>query len=154
MPIVPQLLRFRVGLVALLAVFLIPIAQSSLRGVGHVLTCTDLVESPFEVILVPAADPVVIGTTSLTDAEPPTLCGGLAVDVGVSRSDRADVEVRVSLVNLTSANWFGSMRLDVGGVTLPVDLGRVRAGEQEVRVLDLDLPDGTTGFGGSLLIGP
>ena len=150
----PQLLRFRIGLAALLAVFLIPIVLSSLRGLDHVLTCSDLVESPFEVILVEGAAPVVIGSTALSTDETVLLCGGLVVDIVVARSQSVDVELTVVVENRTDDDWFGTLRLDVAGVGLPVDLGRVDAGTASSQQLDLDLPDGTTSFGGSLLIGP
>jgi hypothetical protein len=151
---VPQLLRFRIGLAALLAVFLIPIVQSSLRGIDHVLTCSDLVESPFEVILIEGAAPVVIGSTALSADETGVLCGGLVVDIVVARSESADVELTVEVENQSRDDWFGTLRLDVAGIALPVDLGKVAAGSASSQQLDLDLPDGTTRFGGSLLIGP
>jgi hypothetical protein len=151
---VPQLLRFRIGLAALLAVFLIPIALSSLRGLDHVLTCSDLVESPFEVILFEDADPVVIGSTALSADETVVLCGGLVVSIVVARSETADVDLTVVVENQSQDDWFGTLRLDVAGIDLPVDLGRVDAGSASSRQLDLDLPDGTSSFGGALLIGP
>lgn len=152
--VVPQLLRFRIGLVALLAVFLIPVGLSSLRGLDHVLTCSELVESPFEVILIEDAAPVVIGSTALSADQVVVLCGGLVVDVSVARSTAADVELTVMLENRSDDDWFGTLRLDVAGVALPVDLGKVGANSLGSRTLDLDLPEGTTSFGGSLLIGP
>lgn len=133
---------------------MIPIGLSSLRGISHVITCVELVESPFEVVLIENADPVVIGSTTVQPDEPELLCGGLAVDVAVARSESADVALSVAIDNRSTSDWFGSMRLDVAGVSLPIDLGRVESGAIRSRSLDLHLPEGTSSFGGSLLIGP
>ena len=46
----PSILKSRIAIVALLAVFLIPVGTSSLRGLTHVLTCEAEVEKPFSVI--------------------------------------------------------------------------------------------------------
>ncbi len=151
---VPRLLRFRIALAALLGVFLIPIGLASLRGLAHVLTCRELVASPFEVLMVEGSGPVVIGSTTIDPDDPGLLCGGLAVEVAVARSQTADVELSVTVDNRSESDWHGSMRLDVAGVRLPIGLGRVDRGEARTRILDISLPDGTTSFGGTLLIGP
>ncbi len=150
----PRLLRFRIALAALLGVFLIPIGLSSMRGLAHVLTCRELVESPFEVVMVDGSGPVVIGSTTIDPDDSGLLCGGLAVEVAVATSLVADVELSVTVDNRSQSDWYGSMRLDVAGVLLPIGLGRVDRGETQTRVLDLRLPEGTTSFGGTLLIGP
>ena len=150
----PRLLRFRIGLAALLGVFLIPVGLSSLRGLTHVLTCTDLVRAPFAVVMVDGAGRVVIGSTTIDPDDSGLLCGGLAVEVAVAPSQVADIELSVTVDNQSGSDWHGSMRLDVAGVTLPIGLGRVDRGSAQLRVVDLTLPEGTTGFAGSLLIGP
>src|SRR3546814_7832459 len=47
----PSALRAQVALVGLLAVLLIPIGTSSLRGLTHILTCQDDSATPFSVVV-------------------------------------------------------------------------------------------------------
>lgn len=151
---VPALLRTRLALVALFVVFLIPVTQSSLRGLTHVLSCTERVDTPFQVILLEDQEPVVTGSSVITAGEDPTLCGGLAVQISAGPSDTADIDVVVSVDNRSVHDWFGTVEIDVVGVRVPVDIGRIDAGATEERSLGLTLPDGVTEFGGSLLVGP
>lgn len=149
----PAALRSRVALASMFGVFLIPIALSSLRGLTHVLTCREQVETPFQVILGPGSA-VITGATSLEAGGPTSLCGGIQVDLSVAMGADGRVEVSVPITNETDDDWFGTIQLDVAGTRLPVDLGRVEAGETHTEVVRLRLPDGTTEFDGSLFIGP
>lgn len=150
----PALLRSRLALVALFVVFLIPVTQSSLRGLTHVLSCTERVDTPFQVILVEDEEPIVTGSSVITAGDEPTLCGGLAVQISAGPSDSADIDVVVSVDNQSENDWFGTVEVDVVGVRVPVDIGRIDAGTTEERHVSLTLPDGVTEFGGSLLVGP
>ncbi|HSJ27859.1 MAG TPA: hypothetical protein VLB67_06570 [Acidimicrobiia bacterium] len=152
--LVPAVLRSRLALVALFVVFLIPVTQSSLRGLTHVLSCTERVDTPFQVILFEDDDPIVTGSSSITADQPTTLCGGLAVQIGAGPSESADIDVMVTVANESINDWFGTVELDVVGVRVPIDIGRIDAGATEERSISLRLPDGVTEFGGSLLVGP
>jgi hypothetical protein len=46
------------------------------------------------------------------------------------------------------------VRLQVGNTVIPFQIGLVPAGETRSETIVLRLPAGTTGFSGSLLIGP
>lgn len=150
----PALLRSRLALVALFVVFLIPVTQSSLRGLTHVLSCTERVDTPFQVILLEDEEPIVTGSSVIIAGEATTLCGGLAVQISAGPSDSADIDVVVTVDNQSQNDWFGTVEIDVVGVRVPVDIGRIDAGTTEESRVSLTLPDGVTEFGGSLLVGP
>lgn len=152
--LVPALLRSRLALVVLFVVFLIPVTQSSLRGLTHVLSCTERVDTPFQVILLEGEEPIVTGSSVITADGPATLCGGLDVQIGVGPSDSADIEVVITVDNQSENDWFGTVELGVVGTRIPVDIGRIDAGSGEERRIALKLPEGVTEFGGSLLVGP
>ena len=139
---------------ALFVVFLIPVTQSSLRGLTHVLSCTERVDTPFQVILLEDEEPIVTGSSVLTAGEETTLCGGLAVQISAGPSDTADIDVVVRVDNQSEHDWFGTVEVDVVGVRVPVDIGRIDAGTTEESRVSLTLPEGVTEFGGSLLVGP
>lgn len=150
----PALLRSRLALVALFVVFLIPVTQSTLRGLTHVLSCTERVDTPFQVILIEGEDPIVTGSSVITADEASTLCGGLAVQIGAGPSESADIDVIVTVDNQSENDWFGTVEIDVVDVRVPVDIGRIDAGTTEESRVSLSLPEGVTEFGGSLLVGP
>jgi hypothetical protein len=152
--LVPALLRSRLALVALFVVFLIPVTQSSLRGLTHVLSCTERVDTPFQVILLEGEEPIVTGSSVISADDPATLCGGLDVQIGAGPSETADIEVIITVDNQSETNWFGTVELGVVGVRVPVDIGRIDAGSSEQRRISLKLPEGVSEFGGSLLVGP
>ena len=150
----PPLLRPRVALFVLFGVFLIPVVLSSLRGLTHVVSCSAEIASPFEVAVGSDARPVITGS-ALVEAgvEPP--CGGdLDVDISVSAQGPDEIAVTVPITNNGTASWRGTVRLLVGDTVIPFQIGLVPAGQTRSETIILRLPDGTTGFSGSLLIGP
>ncbi len=149
----PAAFRTAFARVLLLGVFLIPIGLSSLRGLTHLLTCREQVAAPFQVIIVDG-QAVVTSAEVLTPGEEALICGGLDLELTAATRPDGIVEVTVPISNRTDADWYGSVQLDVAGIRVPVDLGRVDAGETRRRRVELRLPDGTTEFSGTLLVGP
>lgn len=149
----PTHLRTRLAVVVLAAVLLIPIAQSTLRGIDHILTCTERVDTPFQVVLADGV-PIVTGSTTLEPGDSAQLCGGIEIEIAVGPSAERDVTVFADLTNASSVDWYGTVSLAVGSVRIPIDLGRVPAGSSLSESIELSLPDGVTEFTGSLLIGP
>lgn len=150
----PAALLTRLSFVAVFAVMLIPVGLSSLRGLDHVLTCSEQVESPFQVLLIPGEDPVVTGAATVDADDEGLLCGGLGVEIQVVLLDDGRVQVTVPVANSSSSDWFGTVEFEVAGVRLPLDVGRIRAGERRSSSYTLNLPDGVTEFDGRLLVGP
>jgi len=150
---VPVLLKTRLAAVALIGIFLIPIGGSALRGMSHVLTCSEQVAKPFQVMVVDNF-PIVTGASTLAPSEDRTLCGGLVVDMAVVVVEEGSLGLTVAIANTSVNDWFGTVQLSVGGTRIPVDLGKVEAGQEAERTIPLRVPEGTVEFDGSLLIGP
>ena len=156
----PSALRAQVALLGLLAVLLIPVGTSSLRGLTHILTCQEQSATPFSVTVLEDAPPMVLSAAAIrpgADGPPATLelCGGLTLDMrmGTRHEDRADLTLAIA--NGSDYGWRGSVRLDLGGTTIPVDIGHVGPGETASETFEVRLDPGRTyEVAGSLLIGP
>lgn len=150
----PTTLRARVALFLLVGAFLIPVFLTTLRGLSHVLTCEDTVREPFAFQIVRNADPIQISTGVIRRGEPQTLCGGLLVHLSArSESDRR-IALDVPITNDSPHPWNGTVLLQLGDTSLPVDIGSVEPGATETDTLILDLDPGMHELSGSLLIGP
>lgn len=143
-------------MIALVAAFLVPIGTSSLRGLTHVLTCRDEAEIPFTLITPERGDPVIVSSTTLERDEPEGVCGGLVLDMGVGPIPGGDrrVSLRLAISNRTEFDWQGTVRVRLGSVVVPVDIGEIRNGATEVDTVRARVRAGETELQGSLLIGP
>ena len=150
----PPILRSRLAVAALLGAFLIPIGMSSLRGLTHVLTCTEQVESPFTVVVGESGGPLVVSSTRLAAGEESGLCGGLDVVMSARPTGEERLELTVEVLNRTSHPWQGTIDLALDGNSIPVDIGKVAAGKAEQDTVVFRLDPGTHEVEGSLLIGP
>jgi hypothetical protein len=151
---VPALLRPRVAIFVLFGVFLIPVLLSSLRGLTHVVSCTREIARPFSVAVGDETSPVIAGS-AVVEAGAAQQCGAdLNVDVSVSARGPNEIAVTVPISNAGTSAWRGTVRLQVGETVIPFRIGLVPAGETRSETIVLRLPEGTTGFSGSLLIGP
>lgn len=157
----PSALRAQVALIGLVAVLLIPIGTSSLRGLTHVLTCREASATPFSV-QVPADGPPVISSATViergTDGEvaSPEVCGGLVLDLRMATADRDDrAHLVISLDNRSDYGWRGSLQLDFGGVDVPVTIGHVEAGATATEEVEVRLDrERSYEIAGTLLVGP
>ncbi len=156
----PSALRAQVALVGLLAVLLIPIGTSSLRGLTHVLTCREEAATPFSVEVV-ADGPPVVSSSNVIERDvdggvaEPSVCGGLTLDlrVGSRVEDRADVTLAIA--NGSDYGWRGSVQLRLDDTDIPIDIGHIASGETETDTFELRLDKGRTyQIRGNLLIGP
>lgn len=148
------------ALIGLLAVLLIPIGTSSLRGLTHILTCRDQSATPFS-IEVPASGPPTISSSTVIERTPPggpasdEVCGGLTLDLemGSRRDDRVDVTLVVT--NTSEFGWRGSVQLRLGTTPIPIDIGLIDAGATETDDFEIRLDAGRRyEIVGSLLVGP
>lgn len=146
-----------VALLAMLGAFLLPIFAANIRGITHVLTCREQVETPFTVIIEEGKRPQIL-SSKVIKRNDPGLCGGLAVDFEGGGSSSSDVEMRVSIQNNTRALWKGTVQLVLEQTgrktTIPVAIGSIPAGKAAEDSVSFSLDPGTHEMGGSLLIGP
>ena len=143
-------------MVTLLGIFLIPLTTSSLRGLTHVLSCSDEVPAILSVDTTDDDNTVLLGADSTTREEADsTLCDGLEVTLQLSSATAQRAEVDVSVTNGTETDWQGSMRLRLAGTEIPVSIGRIGAGDTESDTVELTVDAGRSyEITGTLLIGP
>ncbi|MEQ1787754.1 MAG: hypothetical protein ABL966_11920 [Acidimicrobiales bacterium] len=156
----PSALRAQVALIGLLAVMLIPIGTSSLRGLTHILTCQERSATPFSVE-VPDTGPPVISASSVIERDPSgapadrSLCGGLTLDLRIGSTTEARADVTVEISNQSDFGWRGSVQLRLDGTVIPIDIGEIGAGDTASDRFELRLDAGETyAVDGTLLIGP
>jgi hypothetical protein len=141
---------------ALLGLFLIPIAVSTLRGLTHVLTCSDQVETPFSFVIGEETEPPVgiSATRESREKEEETLCGGLTVALRARPVGPERVAMTVPVTNHTEFPWHGTVLLRVGGTDVPVAVERIAPGATASDTIELRLDRGQHELTGSLFIGP
>ena len=150
----PPILRSRIALLALLGAFLIPIGMSSLRGLTHVLTCSESAEQPFTVI-VTDGQPEVLSSMRIGRQDTGRLCGGLTLETKARPgTERRKITLLLPITNHTEHLWRGTVSVVIGKTTIPVDIGEVPAGETRQDSIDVEVQSKTTELNGSLLIGP
>ena len=150
----PSILRSRLALFALMGIFLIPIGTSSLRGLTHVLTCTEEVKQPFTLVVPPNGPPELLSSLRITRDVPDKLCGGLTMDPRVSSTPEDKVAFKLPIKNSTEYVWRGTVKLQLDKTSIPVDIGEIAAGDTESDTVTFDLDEGTHEIDGSLQIGP
>ena len=155
--LLPMSLRAKIAAVVLLGIFFIPFATSDLRGLSHVLSCSDAVTATLLVDASGGGQGPVLGSsdTVTRDEVGAGLCGGLEVDLQLqsTRGDRADV--LVAITNTTEHRWQGTVELDFDGAPVPVSIGRIDEGETATDTVEVRVPEGRTyEITGELLVGP
>ena len=142
------------ALIALLGAFLIPILLSSLQGLTHVLTCQQATNVPFTVDLPSHGTPTISSSVTITRGQATGLCGGLHLDMKVAQESANKVKIILPIANGTKHDWQGSVKLNLGGTTVPVRIGSIPAGATKQDVIHFHVDPGTHEINGSLLIGP
>jgi len=155
--LLPMSLRAKMAAVLLLGTFFIPFATSDLRGLSHVLSCSDRVTASLYVGAGTAGQGPVLGSSDTVTREQVGLglCGGLEVDLQLqsTRGDRADV--LVAITNTTDDRWQGTVELDFDGAPVPVAIGEIDRGETATDTVQVRLPEGRSyEITGELLVGP
>lgn len=156
--LLPMALRAKMAAVILLGIFFIPFATSDLRGLTHVLTCTDAVSAS---LLVDDTErsgqsPVLGSAESVTRDEVGLgLCGGLEVDLQLASARDGRAEVEVAITNATEHDWKGSIELRFDDTPVPVAIGSIAEGATERDTVELRVRSGRAyEITGTLLIGP
>ena len=156
--LLPMSLRAKMATVILLGIFFIPFATSDLRGLTHVLTCTDAVSATL--LVDDSADddtsPVLGSADTVTRDEVGLgLCGGLEVDLQLTSARDGRAEVLVAVTNATEHDWKGSIELRFDRTPVPVAIGSIAQGATEQDTVALRVKGGETyEISGTLLIGP
>lgn len=144
----------------MLGAFLIPIASSNLRGLGHVLTCEQETKSPFTLLVEEGQEPTILTSQFFTSEQETTLCssddgGGLELNPRARARGDNRIEMVLPIKNTSDYPWEGSVKLVIAGTSVPVRVGEIASGEiEEARVTLPNLDEGQTVVDGSLLIGP
>ena len=120
-----------------------------MRGLTHVLTCDADVRTPFTVNTDTATS-----SARFERGDPTGLCGGLQLNMRVGQVQGDKVRLTLPITNTSEHTWKGSVELSVGGASVPVDIGEIKAGETEVDSVDIKVDEDATEIEGSLLIGP
>jgi hypothetical protein len=149
----PATLRSRLSLILAAAVFFLPALVSSPRGLTHLLTCRQDTQSPFTMLIRQGMHPVLATSESGSEGTN-TLCGGLTLDIRASAKATDTISMRVNLRNQTAHPWRGTVTMTVGGLLLPIPMGRVGPGGTASGSVDLHLLPGAHDLQGALLLGP
>lgn len=153
----PAALRSRLAFIALLGAFLIPLGLSSLRGLGHVLTCDQSAETPFTIEIDELGRAQIQSSTKIDQSTLHGLCGGLFLDMRAAGEGQGKVRFAVAIRNQTEFPWRGTVKLSVRGgavTTLPLGIGEIGPGGTGQDTVEFTLPPGSHELDGSLLIGP
>jgi hypothetical protein len=151
---VPPILRSRFALLGLLGIFLIPIGLASLDGLTHVTTCRAGTRAPFTLDVPDRGDPLVTSGATLTPEDANGVCGGLTLNLGVGPDRPGRVRVMLPITNNTRHAWRGSVKLVVGGTSVPVSIGEIDPGETRADSVSVKVGPGSHKIDGTLLIGP
>lgn len=157
--LLPMALRAKMATVILLGIFFIPFATSDLRGLTHVLTCTDAVSASLLVDDSAGGDveaPVIGSADTVTREDAGLgLCGGLEVDLQLASAENGRAEVLVAITNATEHDWKGSIELRFDDTPVPVAIGSIAQGATERDTVELRVARGEAyEITGTLLIGP
>jgi hypothetical protein len=156
--LLPMALRAKMAAVILLGIFFLPFATSDLRGLTHVLTCTDAVSASLLVddIADGESGPVLGSADTFTrDDARLGLCGGLEVDLQLTSARDGRAEVLVAITNATEHDWKGSVELRFDDTPVPVAIGSIAQGATERDTVELRVKRGEAyEITGTLLIGP
>ena len=150
----PSSLRSKIALVVLLGAFLIPVGTSSLRGLTHILTCSDAEEVPFTLVNPPEGAPSILSSATLTRGAARGICGGLVLDLGAQPAGPGRVALDLTIANETDSDWHGTVKLRIGATSVPVDIGAIKAKGREVDTVRVKLEPGAIEVQASLLVGP
>lgn len=138
-----------------MAAFLIPIGTSSLRGLGHILTCEEKAATPFTLAIPPPElGPPQILSSKRISRDDTGLCGGLSLEMGAQIRGQHTIAMTVGIKNGSEFPWRGTIQLRLGDTPIPVGIGHIPAGETRDDEVEFDLEPGTHELEGSLLIGP
>jgi hypothetical protein len=150
----PSTFRSRIAIVLILGIFLIPALTSSLRGLTHVLTCSESVAAPFSVIVSDDGTAVVTSSATSTTSDNTGLCGGLSVNMRAGRVVDNRFELAIAVTNGSAYPWQGTVDISLNHTQIPVSIGGIEPGATATDTIPIRLDQGLNELDGSLLVGP
>lgn len=147
----PQIRR-RIALFLMPAIFFLPVWISTLRGLGHAATCSDAIETPFTVEIAEDGVPHLTTSRFLT-REATRGCDGLEIDI-TARQSGTGVLFKIPIRNETASQWVGTVRLEVDGESVPLQVGTIAGGTTEVAQLSVPIDSNRRDIDGTLYVGP
>lgn len=150
----PPGIRPRLALLALVGVLLIPVGLSSLRGLTHILACEAEFSTPFTFVVPDEGPPQILSSMVLDAGDEKGVCGGLRTDVSVAPSEGESAAMTFTVSNGTAYAWHGTVRLQLPGAGVPIDIDRIAPGASASDTVRVRLEPGTHQVEGHLLVGP
>ncbi|MHB1444813.1 MAG: hypothetical protein ACYCTI_00920 [Acidimicrobiales bacterium] len=143
------------AVVAFFAVFLIPIATSSLGGLTQLVTCKATEAVGFTLVVPSHGEPTIITSESLQRGQPATVsCPGLNLNLQAGFARTGGVFIELNIHNNSRFAWEGTVVVHLGSLNLPVPVGRILAGQVRRSRVDVIPGVGAHQVDGQLLVGP
>lgn len=125
-----------------------------MRGLTHVLTCSEDAKTPFSLVILPDGGAILTTSRVIRRGDEPGLCGGLLLDLRARARPDSRIDIIVLLTNRTANPWAGTAMMTLEDLSLPIAIGRVEPGATRSDTVVFTLPPGQHELDGSLLIGP
>jgi len=143
------------AIIGFFAVFLIPVATSSLGGLTQLVTCKATEAVGFTLVVPSHGAPTIITSESLQRGQPVTAgCPGLNLNLQAGFGHTGALFIQLSIRNNSRYAWEGTVVVHLGSLTLPVPVGRIPAGRVGSSRVDVNPGVGAHEVGGQLLVGP
>ena len=143
------------AIIGFFAVFLIPIATSSLGGLTQLVTCKATQAVGFTLVVPSHGEPTIITSESLQKGQRPTGgCPGLNLNLQAGFGHTGALFIELNIRNNSRYVWQGTVVVHLGTLDLPVPIGRIPAGQVGSSRVDVNPGAGAHEVGGQLLVGP
>ncbi|MHB1854087.1 MAG: hypothetical protein ACYCSJ_10980 [Acidimicrobiales bacterium] len=143
------------AIIGFFAVFLIPIATSSLGGLTQLVTCKATEAVGFTLVVPSHGEPTIITSESLQKGRPAAAgCPGLKLRLEAGFAHSGSLFLQLSIHNNTHYAWEGTVVVHLGSLTLPVPIGRIPAGHVGSSRVNVNPGVGAHEVDGQLLVGP
>ena len=160
---VPASVKLPAATIGLIAVFLIPLVQSS-TAQTHALTCRRVIASAelrtnaVGTVTIRDARPLDAsgdkGTASGVRFESRSVCGGLVPSLEVATTGPRLLRLDLGVANRTVHHWHATVRVRIGDAVVPIELGSLSPGTTRTPSLRIDLDPGVTKLKVEFAAGP
>jgi hypothetical protein len=144
----------RFGLWLLVVSFLIPLGTTTLRGMHHLVSCTDEIDQTFSITAIDAKSAVITGSTSVVRKPPTGSCAAVDMNMRVRPDGKGFVVIGLPVENKTDRTWTASVILQLDSLKTSVPVGRIGPGETKRKDLRVRLTQDLASITGTLVVGP